>query len=72
MVNTIENVTLVEIDPHNGTQKYTWGDSITNVIYLSGINRASNINIGDKGRLVYQTSSNPGSYSGLYFFVKEN
>lgn len=63
----IDDVVLSSIDPKTGSQKYTWSDSIVNVIYLAGWHRAPNVKVGDKGKLVYQASPS----SGRYFFVRE-
>jgi hypothetical protein len=63
----INNVLLSEINPKNGTQKYVWGDDVTNVMYLSGFNRASNVKVGDRGKLVYKSTAS----SGLYWFSKD-
>jgi len=63
----IENVTLVDVNPKTGSQKYTWGDSVVNVIYLSGWHQASNVKVGDRGKLVYHATPS----SGRYYFVKE-
>ena len=67
-VRIIKNVTLVEIDPRDGTQKYRYGEDVNGVVFLSGIDRASNVKIGDSGQLVYTHTPS----RGYYVFVKEN
>ena len=66
-VRIIKNVTLVEINPMDGTQKYSYGEEFDNVVFLSGIDRASNVKIGDVGQLVYTHTPS----RGYYVFVKE-
>lgn len=62
----IKNVTLVEIDQRDGTQKYKYGEEFELVIFLSGVDRASNVRVGDSGQLVYTCTPS----RGYYVFVK--
>ena len=62
----IENVTLVEVRPGDGAQLYKWGDSFDEELQLCAWNRADNVKVGDKGRLVYRSTAS----QGLYWFEK--
>lgn len=62
----ITGVTLVEIGP-NGEQLYAWGDAPDQSLYLCGYNCASNVKVGDTGRLVYRSTAS----EGLYWFEKD-
>ena len=63
----IAGVTLVEVGP-NGEQLYQWGDDpINNSLWLCGWNCASNVKVGDTGRLVYRSTAS----HGLYWFEKD-
>ncbi|MHC4071203.1 MAG: hypothetical protein ACYTGS_04085 [Planctomycetota bacterium] len=65
MTRVIENVTLVEKRKGDGAQKYRWDDDPMHVVWLCGWNRATNVSVGDVGRLEYRTTPS----SGLYWFV---
>lgn len=62
----ITGVTLVEIGP-NGEQRYEWGSEPDQSLYLCGYNCASNVKVGDTGRLVYRSTAS----EGLYWFEKD-
>ncbi len=67
MKKIIENVELIEIRKEDGAQHYKWGDGITDSLWLMGWTRASNVKVGDRGRLVYKTGPNYGAH----FFEKK-
>jgi len=63
----IENAIVDFITPSSGQQRvmYTLNER-TDYTWLVGINRAIGVVVGDKGRLVYKTTTN----SGLWYFEK--
>lgn len=70
--NVIRDVTLVKFE--KGVQTYTWDHDECpehqrrwKEMQLSGLDRASNVKVGDRGRLVYKT----GPTYGMYFFEKQ-
>lgn len=74
------NVELVEIRESDGAQRYEFPYTETmgkqfkppyNSIWLTGFNRASDVKVGDKGVLKYESRSCRGMKYGLYFFYKE-
>ena len=76
----INNVELAEIRESDGAQRYTFpyveGVSSQfkppcNSIWLTGFNRATDVKVGDKGVLKYESGSYRGTRYGLWFFYKE-
>jgi len=67
MDKIIENVTLIKVRKEDGAQCYTWPNCGLNNVWLSGYNRASNVKVGDKGRLEYRATKS----TGLFWFAKE-
>lgn len=64
----IEDVTLSEIREGDGAQLYVWGGGVDDCLWLTGRNRADNVRVGDKGRLVYRSTAS----EGLYWFERES
>lgn len=64
----IENARLVEKRKQDGAQCYRWNDNPMDVLWLCGWQRASNVKVGDKGRLTYTVG--PGNRYGMHFFEK--
>lgn len=60
-------VELIEIRKEDGAQCYK--DTDGDLHWISGWNRASNIKVGDKGKLIYET--HPSGSWGLHFFHKD-
>ncbi len=67
MSRIIENVTLAEIRPGDFAQLYKWSERPEDSIWLTGYNRAANVNVGDRGRFVYKSTAS----QGLWWFEKE-
>jgi hypothetical protein len=63
----LANAELIEVRPGVG-QLYKLDRPVVkfDTVWLSGITMASNVKVGDKGKLVYRS----GASYGLYFFVK--
>jgi hypothetical protein len=64
MDNSMKKAKLIEIDKSDNSQLYECEDGFT--IWLTGINRANNVEVGDSGILEFITGSN----FGLWFFTK--
>jgi hypothetical protein len=60
-----DNVVLENIST-DGAQRYRFGPGITDVITLTGWNRASGVNVGDKGSMEYRSTPS----QGLWWFMK--
>ena len=61
----IGKCTLAEIRKADGAQKYLLDNG--EVEWITGWPRASNVSVGDRGKIVYRSTP---SY-GLHFFIKE-
>ena len=79
LIMEINNVTLTEIRSVDYAQKYTFPfvDDLPgrykppcNVVWLMGWNRASNVKVGDKGKLVFKSGNRGSDEYSLFFFIK--
>ena len=62
--SVIENVTLIKIRS-DGSQRYYWDEPnevLSTSTWLEGHSRASNVVVGDTGRLIYVNELNGGLY----------
>ena len=68
-VKDVANAELIEIRPQDGAQKYKLDRPVNgfDVDWITGWPRASNVKVGDKGKIIYHSTN---SY-GLHFFVKD-
>jgi len=62
----ITGVTLVAIRQGDGAQLYEWGSGSNDCLWLCGRNCASNVKVGDVGRLIYRSTAS----EGLWWFEK--
>lgn len=64
----VANAELVEIRKVDGAQKYKLDRQINgfDIDWISGWARASNVKVGDKGKIIYCSSAS----WGLHFFLK--
>jgi len=64
----IANAELVEIRKQDGAQKYKLDRIVLNsdIAWISGWPKTSNVAVGDKGKIVYRSNQS----WGLHFFIK--
>lgn len=63
MTYVIENVVLIAIRREDGAQCFRWSSNPVDCMWLCGIDRSSGLKVGDKGRLVYNCTTNRGGYT---------